>query len=74
MEFVEGKKLLDGELAEGEGMALVETGIQCTLSQLFETGVMHADPHGGNLLKVQTELPVAPCVRQAWRGAATPPN
>ena len=24
-----------------------------TLSQLLDTGVMHADPHGGNLLKVK---------------------
>ena len=31
---------------------LVELGIRCTLSQLVETGVMHADPHGGNLLKL----------------------
>lgn len=33
-------------------LALVETGIQCTLSQLLDTGILHADPHAGNLLKV----------------------
>jgi predicted unusual protein kinase regulating ubiquinone biosynthesis (AarF/ABC1/UbiB family) len=37
-----------------EDLPLVELGIRCTLSQLLETGVMHADPHGGNLLKVHT--------------------
>eukprot|EP00816_Leptocylindrus_hargravesii_P000538 CAMPEP_0196827596 /NCGR_PEP_ID=MMETSP1362-20130617/94242_1 /TAXON_ID=163516 /ORGANISM="Leptocylindrus danicus, Strain CCMP1856" /LENGTH=553 /DNA_ID=CAMNT_0042208241 /DNA_START=664 /DNA_END=2325 /DNA_ORIENTATION=+ len=35
-----------------ENLALLVQGIQCTLSQILETGVMHADPHGGNLLKV----------------------
>ena len=36
-----------------EDMVLVRQGIDCTLSQLLETGIMHADPHGGNLLKVR---------------------
>lgn len=36
-----------------ENLALIELGIQCTISQLLETGVMHADPHGGNLLRVE---------------------
>ena len=26
-------------------------GIECSLSQLLETGYLHADPHSGNLLK-----------------------
>jgi len=34
-----------------EDLPLLNLGIRCTLSQLVETGVMHADPHGGNLLK-----------------------
>lgn len=34
-------------------LPLVELGIRCTLSQLIETGVMHADPHGGNLLRLK---------------------
>ena len=37
-------------------VALVKLCVDATLSQLLETGVMtgvmHADPHGGNLLKV----------------------
>lgn len=35
-----------------EELKLVEAGISCTLSQLFETGVLHADPHLGNIIKV----------------------
>ncbi len=34
-------------------LPLIELGIRCTLSQLIETGVMHADPHGGNLLRLR---------------------
>ena len=30
---------------------LVKLGIRSTLSQLLETGILHADTHGGNLLK-----------------------
>ncbi|KAG7369460.1 ABC1 family-domain containing protein [Nitzschia inconspicua] len=33
---------------------LIRQGIDCTLSQLLDTGILHADPHGGNLLKVVT--------------------
>lgn len=35
-----------------ENLALVEQALFVTLSQLLEHGCMHADPHGGNLLKV----------------------
>lgn len=28
----------------------VRKGVECSLVQLLETGVMHADPHPGNLL------------------------
>ena len=55
MEWIEGEKLTDGansSLVPKEDLPLVELGIRCTLSQLIETGVMHADPHGGNLLKL----------------------
>lgn len=38
-----------------ENLALVEQALYITLSQLLEHGCMHADPHGGNLLKVQQE-------------------
>ncbi|CAG9465910.1 unnamed protein product [Pedinophyceae sp. YPF-701] len=30
--------------------AVVRTGVQCSVSQLVTTGVMHADPHPGNLM------------------------
>ena len=31
-------------------LQLVEHGLECTLCQLLETGLMHADPHPGNVL------------------------
>jgi aarF domain-containing kinase len=62
MEWIEGSKLeglskdgADGESELAENLAMVETGIAATLSQLLGTGIMHADPHAGNLLKVETE-------------------
>ena len=36
-----------------QSLPLIDLGIRCTLSQLIETGVMHADPHGGNLLRLE---------------------
>ena len=66
LEWVDGDKLLDSEPRDGDGagvarlavapsdLPLIELGIECTLSQLLDTGFLHADPHGGNLLK-------APC-------------
>lgn len=53
MEWVEGVKLNEQELIEGQGLKvldLVNTGIQCSLRQLLEYGYFHADPHPGNLL------------------------
>mmetsp|Transcript_18429 Transcript_18429/g.27490 ORF Transcript_18429/g.27490 Transcript_18429/m.27490 type:complete len:744 (-) Transcript_18429:316-2547(-) len=35
-----------------ENLELIKMVIDITLNQLIDTGVMHADPHGGNLLKV----------------------
>jgi len=68
MEWMEGKKLTDicddegGDCCErtaqaerGENLKLVQKAIECTLSQLMDTGVLHADPHTGNLLKVRRE-------------------
>lgn len=58
MEWIEGTKL-NGESAteeeERDNLALVSKGIDCTLSQLLDTGILHADSHPGNLLKVQTD-------------------
>ena len=39
-----------------ENLELIEQALYVTLSQLLEFGVMHADPHNGNLLKVR-QLP-----------------
>jgi hypothetical protein len=38
-------------------LPLVEFGLRCTLSQLLDTGVMHADPHAGNLFKLPPRAP-----------------
>jgi aarF domain-containing kinase len=43
------------EIEEGEGSRaklkqMVNMGVACSLNQLLSTGVMHADPHPGNLL------------------------
>ena len=56
MEWIDGIKLIDlqrqQETDPSETLDLIKQGIDCTLSQLLETGVLHADPHGGNLLKI----------------------
>lgn len=61
MEWLEGTKLTDicddcdeRETAVAENLALVKKAIECTLSQVLDTGIMHADPHSANLLKVRT--------------------
>lgn len=53
MEWIDGTKLVDLETEQStkESLELIRQGIDCTLSQLLETGVLHADPHGGNLWK-----------------------
>ena len=59
MEWVEGSKLAVASSALVSSpedavcdLALVRLCLDATLSQLLETGVMHADPHAGNLLRV----------------------
>ena len=51
MEWIDGEKLTRGrdKSVSADDLHYVKLGIACTLSQLIETGVMHADPHGGNL-------------------------
>lgn len=62
MEWLDGTKLTSIHNVSSDDLAtnivLIETGIECTLSQLLDTGVLHADPHGGNLLRL--ELPEGP--------------
>jgi aarF domain-containing kinase len=63
MEWLEGTKLTDicvgndcedSQAEVEENLRLVRKAIECTISQLVDTGVLHADPHTGNLLKVTT--------------------
>lgn len=52
MTWLDGEKLIRKDATvSASDLPLVQLGIQCTLSQILETGVLHADPHGGNLLK-----------------------
>ena len=60
LEWVDGQgpQELAAGMAEGTGeraasvarlKRMVALGVECSLSQMLETGVMHADPHPGNL-------------------------
>ena len=54
MSWVEGTKLTEvaesagqsNEQLRRENLGLIELATQCTLSQLLDTGTLHADPHG----------------------------
>lgn len=58
MSWVEGTKLTEvaesagrsNEQARRENLELIELATQCTLSQLLDTGTLHADPHGKSSL------------------------
>lgn len=61
MEWLEGQKLTDicigcddKQSEVDENLSLVRNAIEVSLSQLLTTGIVHADPHTGNLLKVRT--------------------
>lgn len=41
---------LTAEEAQAQLLRIVEMGVECSLSQLLQTGVMHADPHPGNIM------------------------
>ena len=52
MTWLNGEKLIGKDAAVSPAdLPLLQLGIECSLSQILETGVLHADPHGGNLLK-----------------------
>ena len=66
MEWIDGTKLTNLKGKSGtvdandvdaddvqENLAIVRKATQCTLRQLLVDGVLHADPHSGNLLKVK---------------------
>ncbi|KAL3772086.1 hypothetical protein ACHAW5_004924 [Stephanodiscus triporus] len=48
MEWVEGTK---GPWMGPEGIDMVRIGLRCSTDQLLRTGLFHADPHRGNLLR-----------------------
>jgi ABC1 atypical kinase-like domain len=57
MEWLEGTTLTeitsDTEETLKENLELLRCASASTLSQLFDTGILHADPHSGNLVKVR---------------------
>ncbi|KFF42060.1 MAG: putative unusual protein kinase [Candidatus Atelocyanobacterium thalassa isolate SIO64986] len=56
MEWIEGTKLTNIEKIQAQGIEathLVEIGVHCSLCQLLEYGLFHADPHPGNLLAMK---------------------
>jgi len=61
MEWLEGTKLTDicldcddRQSEIDENLELIRKAIEMTLSQLLTTGILHSDPHLGNLLKITT--------------------
>lgn len=52
MTWLNGTKLIspDAKISANDS-SLINVGIRCTLSQLLDTGFLHCDPHGGNLLR-----------------------
>lgn len=48
MEWVEGAK---GPWKGADGIDMVRIGLRCSTDQLLRTGLFHADPHRGNLLR-----------------------
>jgi len=49
-EWIEGEK---GPWPGEAGLETVQIGIRCSVDQLMTTGLFHADPHRGNLLKTE---------------------
>lgn len=53
MTWIDGKPLTAKGTSKVDpaDLPIIRFGIEATLSQLLDEGVMHADPHGGNLLR-----------------------
>ena len=47
-EWIVGKPMK--ELSDDEQFRMVQMGVECSSAQLFRTGLVHADPHEGNML------------------------
>jgi aarF domain-containing kinase len=48
MSWVDGEK---GPWEGQDGIDMVRIGLRCSVDQMMTTGLFHADPHRGNLLK-----------------------
>lgn len=51
MEWIEGDKA--PWFPKEDARRLIRVGVQCSLEQLLDKGFVHADPHGGNLLRMK---------------------
>ena len=47
-EWIDGRPMKD--LTTEEQLKMVQWGVECSSAQLFRTGLVHADPHEGNML------------------------
>ncbi len=57
MEYVEGKRLtLIDELSDVDVKKIARRGAALILSQIFEYGFFHADPHSGNILILEDNV------------------
>ncbi|CAN0474149.1 unnamed protein product, partial [Ascophyllum nodosum] len=55
-EWIDGEKLVNAQAQVSPAdLPTLRVGIDCTLTQLLDKGFLHADPHGGNLLKMADE-------------------
>lgn len=51
MEWIDGDKA--PWFPKEDAKRLIGVGVQCSLKQLLDKGFVHADPHGGNLLRMK---------------------
>mmetsp|Transcript_42042 Transcript_42042/g.99664 ORF Transcript_42042/g.99664 Transcript_42042/m.99664 type:complete len:846 (+) Transcript_42042:181-2718(+) len=53
MEWIDGKR--KAQLSDREKLAMVKMGVDCCMAQLLLTGIIHADPHDGNMMLCSEE-------------------
>ena len=51
-EWIDGEPMKN--LGGDDQLKMVQMGVECSSAQLFRTGLVHADPHEGNLLYTDT--------------------